>query len=421
MIVKIYRGSNEIGGSCLEIIEGEERIVFDLGLPLIEKKESPSLLPLVEGLYQNDKTKNKVKTLFITHSHLDHCGLIEFRDENIPLFLGRATKDFIEISNLFQKKDYSLKNCEYIENKKEIKIGSFTITPFLLDHSAFDSYGFLIESKGKKVFYSGDFRASGRKSCLVKKIIKDIDFSVDALILEGTNINSSKEAVSETEIEKRLKETFLNQKEGTVFVITSSQNIDRFVSLYKATRKSKKTLVIDPYTALILDKAKDYAKTPYISDKFPYLKVFFSTSSTSKILNSPYKEKINIFKTKKIRKDELLKNKNNIVMIIRASIEKNLKNIQKKFFQNSLLIWSMWEGYKKIDYNKNFLQFLKERGVSDFIDIHTSGHADIETLRRFAKALNPKTIIPIHTLNPEKYNLISEKITMLKDNEEFEI
>jgi ribonuclease J len=50
-------------------------------------------------------------------------------------------------------------------------IGPFRVTPFLVDHSAYDAYGLLIESGGKRLFYSGDFRAHGRKGMLFDRLI----------------------------------------------------------------------------------------------------------------------------------------------------------------------------------------------------------------------------------------------------------
>ena len=36
-------------------------------------------------------------------------------------------------------------------------------------------------------------------------------------------------------------------------------------------------------------------------------------------------------------------------------------------------------------------------------NIHTSGHADIATLKQTVGAINPKQIIPIHTFHAEEY------------------
>ena len=42
-----------------------------------------------------------------------------------------------------------------------LKIGDMTLTPIRVNHSAFDSYMFLIEAEGKRVLHTGDFRTHG--------------------------------------------------------------------------------------------------------------------------------------------------------------------------------------------------------------------------------------------------------------------
>ena len=54
-------------------------------------------------------------------------------------------------------------------------------------------------------------------------------------------------------------------------------------------------------------------------------------------------------------------------------------------------------------------------------DIHTSGHADIPSLQKFAKAINPKRIVPVHTFFPEQFQDLFENVERYDDNETFEI
>ena len=55
-------------------------------------------------------------------------------------------------------------------------------------------------------------------------------------------------------------------------------------------------------------------------------------------------------------------------------------------------------------------------------NIHTSGHADTETLKKMVEAIKPKNIVPIHTFEGEKYKYIfTEPIVELKDEEIREI
>ena len=61
-------------------------------------------------------------------------------------------------------------------------------------------------------------------------------------------------------------------------------------------------------------------------------------------------------------------------------------------------IWSQWEGYLKKDAGAKLRADLADRGVPLEV-IHTSGHASIRDLQRLASAVNPKSLVPIHTVN----------------------
>lgn len=63
---------------------------------------------------------------------------------------------------------------------------------------------------------------------------------------------------------------------------------------------------------------------------------------------------------------------------------------------------SMWKGYiepQNIAYN----QILADAVGSGAIYIHTSGHADVNTLQKLFSTVKHKFIIPMHTDNPRKF------------------
>jgi ribonuclease J len=52
--VRIHRGAQQVGGSCVELESGGQRLLLDLGLPLdAEAGETP--LPAVPGLDVNPR------------------------------------------------------------------------------------------------------------------------------------------------------------------------------------------------------------------------------------------------------------------------------------------------------------------------------------------------------------------------------
>ena len=70
---------------------------------------------------------------------------------------------------------------------------------------------------------------------------------------------------------------------------------------------------------------------------------------------------------------------------------------------------------------QKMMRFIKKKNMK-FYQVHTSGHAEIATLKKVVKKLKPGKIIPIHTFHPDKYvNLFSRKIEQVSDGEIFEV
>ena len=83
----------------------------------------------------------------------------------------------------------------------------------------------------------------------------------------------------------------------------------------------------------------------------------------------------------------------------------------------AVLIYSMWDGYLTDDYKKAFA----EKSVKIKL-IHTSGHAVLDDLKKFAKAIKPKKIIPIHTFNPADYKkLFGNTVELVPDGRIYEV
>src|SRR3989338_1442289 len=183
----IHRGSHEIGGSCVEVGTSNSRILIDLGIPLVSNRNQPfdtnqlknksiqqlraeGILPDIKGLYKDEQ--KGIDGILLSHSHLDHYGFLQYVNPEIPVYLSRGASLLIEASNIFTPAKVGKLNTVIIKHRNRFSIGDFTITPFLVDHSAFDAFAFLIEAGGKRLFYSGDFRTHGRKAVLFKQLVE---------------------------------------------------------------------------------------------------------------------------------------------------------------------------------------------------------------------------------------------------------
>ena len=61
-----------------------------------------------------------------------------------------------------------------IQSQVPFKIKEITITPYLIDHSAYGAYMFLIEIEGKRILHTGDFRNHGYKGKLLPNTLNKI-------------------------------------------------------------------------------------------------------------------------------------------------------------------------------------------------------------------------------------------------------
>lgn len=60
-------------------------------------------------------------------------------------------------------------NAIEFSNGMTLQFGPFRVTPHLVDHSAYDAYALEVEADGRRLFYSGDIRAHGRKGALFER------------------------------------------------------------------------------------------------------------------------------------------------------------------------------------------------------------------------------------------------------------
>lgn len=432
MRLTIHRGTHEIGGSCVELCSssGQTRLVVDIGLPLVNSDRSPfewkdyhkftiaqlldeNILPKVKGLYEDRKPS--VTAVMLSHAHLDHYGLFRFVHPDIPLFMSAGTKSLAGVSNIFLGTDVRLEMVKTFTMWQPFQIGEFTITPYLVDHSAPDAVAFLIEGDGQRIFYTGDFRGHGRKGILLSRIIENPPVDIDYLVMEGSMLGRYEGLYRDEDAVERAIFNHIQNQEGPCYIFSSSQNLDRLVSIYRAAKRSSKTLVIDLYTAFVLDKLSGISQNiPQFS--WEGMRVLFSHYHAGK-LAAQDNELLYKYRKAKIEFEEIRINPQDKVLLAKDS--RYCRIVIDKLQPNpkATAIYSMWHGYLE---RSDLKQFLESHNIT-LTEIHTSGHAYVSQLKKLASALKPRFIIPIHTFYPERYTEIFPNVIRLKDGDSMKL
>jgi ribonuclease J len=382
----VHRATDQIGGNCIEIAAGTgARIILDVGRPLDAPKDATGQIPGTLDM------GSPVDGVLISHPHQDHYGLLEEVPAEWPVFCGDATAALMRLtSGIFG--DPIERDFRSWRSGKTANVGPFAVTPYLTDHSAFDAHMLLVETGGKRIFYSGDFRTHGRKSKLVEQLMANPPPAIDVLLMEGTNLGSDKPSMSESDLEDDFVALFRETK-GRVFVAWSAQNIDRTVTLYRACLKTGRTLVVDLYTAEVLEKLAAFGKLP--QPDWSAMKVVVTSALARMYRRKGDEAFVERMVPHGLAARKLAETPEKWVVMVRPSLVRDYEPAGVVPTAEDAWCWSMWRGYLKNADGVRIQEWF-ERGGARAAHIHTSGHASPSDLRAFATSIDPRWLVPIH-------------------------
>ena len=323
---------------------------------------------------------------------MDHLGQLTSALSEIPLYMGELSKEIALIGTEYQDRGLYLRllGANTFRGGDVFSIGDIRIRPLVIDHSAADSYMFLIEADGKRILYTGDFRMHGLRHHVLEKLVKTYIGEIDVLITEGTSLSrATEDCISELAVLDDISSYIQDGK--YVFVMCSSTNIDRIMGIWQ-NMPSDKVLICDAYQKKILDtvinnvyyESSLYRRhtSPLVLDKGKYPKYYMD---------------------------------NGFVSLVRAT-ENYISHIQEFPKDDVRIIYSMWTGYIEENLALNNLLDTYPSYIC-----HASGHVSKNGLVRFIDLVNPDVIIPVHTDSPEKLEeLVPERnVYIIDDNEPF--
>lgn len=398
MQIIIHRGIDQIGGCITEIATEKARILIDFG----------QNLPDGEGIVEDDfanldsigKITKDIDAIFYSHYHSDHLGLFHFAPDRIYQHIGKVAKRVLlckhqRLSYIKGREEISANEISKIEHmhtfeaEQKIVIGDIQVIPYFVSHSAYDSYMFLIETNGKRILHTGDFRGHGYLSKGLMPTIKKLILKrgkIDFLITEGTMLSRIDERVlHENELKREVIELMKQYK--NVFVMCSSTDMERLATFHAAnTELGGRPFVCDDFQKDVLEIFTDTAgrKSPL----FDFGESYSFWKGNSKLLKWMQEKGFCMM----VRATDKFVD---YLTFLEPQIDKN----------NTVLIYSMWKEYINPDSrhaNNRYLDFVKK--FPSVKKIHTSGHASADCLFGVCNLVNPTLgIIPIHSENSSNY------------------
>jgi ribonuclease J len=332
--------------------------------------------------------------------------------------MSAGTERLIQISQRFRICDSFGSEVKRFRMYRPFRIGNIELKPYLMDHSAFDAAAFEINTEGKTVIYSGDFRGHGRKSVCLDRFIEAARKQPNVLLIEGSMLGRTDE---QTMTEQGLEDAVVERMQGVncpLLFQCSSQNIDRLVSFYRASLRLKRIFVVDIYTANVLYELRQLKNNlPYPSPEYSNIKVFFPYRLTQRIFDDIGEEYARRFAEYHISRERIREIQNHIIMTCRPSMR---IDIEKCGTCDGVFLYSLWRGYRDEAYQQTFEKSLENAGFS-LEALHTSGHATVADIRRVINGLDPQRLIPIHTMHPDAFGGFSDKTERKHDGVAFEV
>ena len=326
--------------------------------------------------------------------------------------MGEKARRIVEAAAPFTRNPVEIPTGPNLVDQAPIACGPFRITPYLVDHSAYDAYALLIEAEGKRLFYSGDLRIHGRKHQRVENLIATPPAAIDVLLLEGTTVgrNRSMPPISEHDVEQQLAE-ICRATHGLVIVNASPQNIDRMVSIFKACRQAGRELVVDLYAAEVL-RATGNLSVP--QTHWDGMALCVPRSQRIQIKQNRWFDCLKSHSRNRIFRQSITEHPERYLLLFRRGWMRELENTLA--LAGASYVHSQWEGYLRSESFADIGAWCAKHRLPVSV-VHCSGHASPDDLRRFASALAPRVVVPIHSERPDRFGELHSRVEIHHDGE----
>ncbi|WP_251717681.1 MBL fold metallo-hydrolase [Lactobacillus agrestimuris] len=405
--VTFYNGLRTIGGPMIEVSYGKSHILFDLGevyrpeLGLtLEDEDYDTLIKYqligeVPNFYDPKVTGKEIDTdrweyaaAFISHLHLDHSKALNLLAPEIPLYAGPITAHLLPTLN--ENGDFLLPVAGHdktytrpiiaAEYKKPIQVGDITMEVWPSDHDAYGATGLIVRTPDKKITFTGDIRLHGYHPDWVHKFLAAAKNS-DMFIIEGTGVSWPERKHEEKSEEFTGIKNEVQLTEEVVRLQNENPKRQITFNTYPTNVERLLRIISDSPRKVVLHAKRAHLLKDSLDKDFPYYYM-------------PGEEKFSDLEPGLEVDYQVLLNDDSEYL---WQVVGNYDSLQ----EGGLYIHSNAEPLGDFDpaYKPFVENFTKHR--IEFKALRCSGHSDEEELKEIISEVQPKILVPVHTLHPE--------------------
>ena len=366
-------GLSEIGQNMMVLVSGEDHLIIDCGLMFPDHSLLGVDIIIPDFSYVLDK---KITGIVITHGHEDHIGALSYLLKELktppPIYAPRFAKALIH--RRLEEAGLGKVKIHQTQEGHVLHLGKFEVHCFLTVHSIIDSMCLLIKTPAGTIFHTGDFKFDPYLPDHQEKIKKIGEQGVDLLLADSTNIERDGSSLSEKDIKDNFDKIFVQEK-GRIFLSVFASNVQRISHFLELAHKHKRKVYLDGRSMIgnveIARELGILTKTDMIVSEVPKSprSIFLITGSQAEPYASLTRLAYESHSELKLKPNDLVILSSRFIPGNERAIHKLMNNIAK---QGARILYG------------------------EISDIHTSGHAHRDELKKLHQFIKPRFFIPIH-------------------------
>ncbi|MBI95780.1 ribonuclease J [bacterium] len=378
-------GLDEIGKNMMLLEYGNDIIALDMGLKFPEE-DMLGVDYIVPDTAYLERNLNKLRGILITHGHLDHIGAITYLTPKLknPTYYSLKLTNGLIGKHLKEHKMEKMAKLVNVKPKETFKLGVFKITYFRVNHSIPDSCGIAIETPEGLIVHTGDFKFDFTPS---DGVMADMDYMKElgekkVLLLMSDSTNSIKEGhtMSEKVVGDEL-EKIIKSAPDRLIISCFSSVIGRMQNIIDAAKATNKRIFIS---------GRSLVNNVKIATQLGYLKYPKGMIA-------------------ELRRNSKGSQAKNALILTTGSQGESLSGLtrmamgehrQIKLTKKDTIVYSsspIIGNERSINAVINVLIRKVANVITNkHMDVHTSGHGNIEDLKMMINFIKPKFFVPVH-------------------------